>query len=244
LKAVVLAAGKGTRLATVDPGLPKVLHRIGERPCIEYILAGMAKYGIDRVLLVIGYRGDLIQEAIGCGSHLGLAVEYAEQDMSRYGTGAAVQMAEPFAGGEPFLFSFGDILVYPRNYQYLCDAYGSTGCPTIGVNWTEDPKDGAAVYVDDENRVLDIIEKPEPGTSATHWNQAGVSVFTAGIFDYLRDLKPSARGEYELTHAVQRMLAAGERVLAYPLEGYWQDIGSPEDLARVQAMAERGMLGL
>ena len=242
MKGLILAAGRGTRLKAVDPDLPKVLHQIGGRTCLERILLGMGAVGINAVGIVIGYQGDRIRETIGSGEHLGLEITYVEQDLKRYGTGAAVWTAQPFWQGDSILFSFGDILVHPENYQALVDKYGDGGEPILGVNWVEDPTAGSAVYLDSQDHVKEIIEKPTPGTSETHWNSAGTAVLTPNLLAKLEHLAPSARGEYELTHAYREYLATGGTLWSHRITGYWQDIGRPEDLARVRTMAEQGEL--
>lgn len=242
LKALILAAGRGTRLQAVDPQLPKVLHKVGETSCLERILLGMQAAGITEAAVVIGFQGDLIREAIGDGGHLGLRVQYVEQDLRRYGTGAAIWTARSYLAGQSFLFSFGDILVHPENYRALRDTHQSEGTPVLGVNWVEDPAAGAAVYLDDQDCIEQIVEKPEPGTANTHWNSSGVALLTDGLVRHLEHLQPSARGEYELTHGYQAYLRSGRTMKAHRITGYWQDIGRPEDLARVQAMAAKGEL--
>ncbi len=242
MKALILAAGRGTRLQAVNPQLPKVLHAVGGTSCLERILRGMQAAGVTEAAVVIGFQGEQIQEAIGDGSGFGLAVHYVEQDLQRYGTGAAIWTARDFLNEEAFLFSFGDILVHPGNYLSLTAIHSQLRMPVLGVNWVADPTAGAAVYLDEQDYVQEIVEKPPPGTATTNWNSSGVALLNGNLMHYLADLQPSARGEYELTHGYQAYLKAGHAVKAHRITGYWQDIGRPEDLARVRTMAERGEL--
>ncbi len=104
----------------------------------------------------------------------------------------------------------------------------------LAVKAVDDPWQGAAVYVD-RGRITQIIEKPPQGTSKTPWNSAGFYCFRPEIFKYLAALKPSIRNEYELTSAIDAMLADGLLLRISPIEGDWRDVGRPEDLAAVNS---------
>src|SRR5207249_3223494 len=95
---------------------------------------------------------------------------------------------------------------------------------------------GGAVYVDGDHRIERIVEKPPRGTAKTHWNNAGIAVFRATVFDYAAAVKPSSRGEYEVPDAISAMLADGLAVYAFPLQGFWSDVGTPEDLMRAEEL--------
>ncbi|HZO52815.1 MAG TPA: sugar phosphate nucleotidyltransferase, partial [Bryobacteraceae bacterium] len=105
----------------------------------------------------------------------------------------------------------------------------------LAAKWVDDPWQGAAIYERD-GVVERVIEKPARGTSTTHWNSAGTYMFRASIFDELVRIPRSVRGEYELTTAIQQLLAAGSRVLLHGLAGVWRDVGRPEDLGAAQEM--------
>jgi dTDP-glucose pyrophosphorylase len=105
----------------------------------------------------------------------------------------------------------------------------------VAVKAVDDPWQGAAVY-EDHGRVQRIIEKPAKGTSTTQWNSAGFYVLRPVIFDYLARLKPSPRNEYELTSAIEAMLADGLDLRTSPVQGNWRDVGRPEDLAAINAL--------
>jgi glucose-1-phosphate thymidylyltransferase len=107
----------------------------------------------------------------------------------------------------------------------------------LSVNATDDPWQGAAVYVDEGWKVTGLVEKPPPGSSRTPWNNAGIFVCRPVVLQYAQRLPPSARGEYELPQAFAAMIADGREVRAYPLRGFWSDLGRPEDLA----VAERAL---
>ena len=132
--------------------------------------------------------------------------------------------------------TYGDILVPGHNYTGMLQVFEETKCGVvISVNWVQDPYRGAAVYLGSDSQVVRIEEKPPKGTATTNWNNAGIYVFDPVIFEYTARLTPSARGEYELPDAIQAMLSDGLDARGYPLDGFWTDIGTPED---VKAAAE------
>ena len=234
MKGILLAAGKGTRMLPLTQRRPKPLVPVCDRPIIEHILIGARDAGIDEVCLVVGYKGEMLQERLGNGSGLGMHIEYVWQEVPG-GTGAATLLAEDFAGGEPFFLGWGDILVAPRNYAAIVRAFSDPVAQAVlGANVVDDPWEGAAVYVAD-GFVEKIIEKPAPGTSTTHYNNAGLFIFQPDLFDRLRNCRPSARGEIEVPDAIQAMLADGVRLRGVEIEGYWSDVARPRDALRMSA---------
>lgn len=229
MKGVVLAAGKGTRMLPLTARRPKPLVPVLDRPMIEHILLGARDAGVDHIAIVVSYLGDMIREALGNGSRLGLRLEYIDQGEAR-GTGHAALMCESFVGDEPFFMSWGDIIVPARNYRKVISAFvpGKTDA-VLSLNWVEDPYEGAAVYVKD-GHVEGIEEKPPKGTATTHFNNAGLFVYTPAFFARLRKLTPSSRGEIELPDAVQGMIRDGERIAAVEIEGYWSDVARPSSV--------------
>ena len=231
---VILAAGKGTRLQEMGENLPKALLPIGEKTCLEHIILGMKDAGIQRFAVIIGHLGEMIQERYGQGETLGVEINYVKQDLSAYGTGRAVLLARELAGNDPLMVSYGDILIEPSNYQAMVDLALQEQTTVSSANWIDDPSAGAAVYFSDEGYLEKLVEKPPKGTSKTNWNNAGVYVFQPLIFDYLAKLSKSPRGEYELSEALRQMVASGVPVKVHKITGFWQDIGTPEDVAAIR----------
>jgi NDP-sugar pyrophosphorylase family protein len=235
MKGVILAAGEGTRMRPLTHRRPKPLVPVVNRPMIEHVIAGAKAAGVDELLVVVGFRAEQIEAALGDGSRLGLRLHYAVQ-REQNGTGAAALLAEDFLAGEPFFLSFGDIVTPPDNYPPLAEDF-CTHHPaaTITLNWMDDPYEGAAVYETDG--VVDrIIEKPPKGVSTTHWNNAGIFVFGPVIFDAIRATPMSQRGEYELPQAIHTLIAQGETVRAVPLEGFRSDMARPSELLVVDPL--------
>lgn len=233
-KAVVLAAGKGTRMAELTRTCPKPLLPVAGRPILHHVLERLGSAGVEDVALVIGYQGDQIRESLRDNP---LRIHFIEQELVN-GTGSAALLAREFAAADPFLLTFGDILSTPEDYVGMAAALTPGASAVLGVQWAEDPCRGAAVYEQD-GRVLRIVEKPAPGTSTTHWNSAGLYAFGCDVFEELSRIPLSPRGEYELTSAVELLLAHGREVRMYAVSGIWLDVGRPEDLATAETLLQR-----
>jgi dTDP-glucose pyrophosphorylase len=234
-KGVILAAGQGTRLRPLTERTPKPLIEIGGRPFLAYLLERFRHAGCEEVLLVIGHLGDQIVRR--CGEKaFSMRLRYAWQLIPE-GTAKALLLAEEFVGDEPFLMSWGDIVAAPENYTALWERYEQGDCAMVmSVNWMDDVSAGADVTLDGE-RVVDIVEKP-PSPKAG-WNQAGIFVIAPRIFPYLRQVRPSPRGEYEFTDAVRLMVQAGEKVVALPVQGYRYELGNWEQLRALEQVAHQ-----
>ena len=232
-KAVLLAAGRGTRLGALTVNTPKPLLRVGGRPIIAHILHGLRAAGVEEATIVTGHLADLLESELGDGEATGLDLRYARQDQPD-GTARALNLARDWVGEDQFFFGWGDILVRPENYRNII-RLAPTADAVIAVNSVDDPWAGGAVYVDGSNVVQRIVEKPPKGASTTNWNNAGFGVLGPTIWPEVDRLQPSARGEYELPQAIAALVESGARVIAVPVEGDWFDIGTPEDLARARA---------
>jgi len=229
-KAVILAAGRGTRMGGMTEEIPKPMLPVRGRPMLEHILERLAEVGARRFFLVVGYQYQTIEKHF---SKWPLPVEICVQDPVD-GTGSAALLARTFTSGRPFLLTYGDILCNAAEFRRCSDVLRQNPgvAAAIAVNAVDDPWQGAAVY-EEQGRIQRIIEKPPKGTSTTHWNNAGFYAFQPVVFNYLDRLRPSPRGEYELTSAFEMMLNDGLDLRISPVEGNWRDVGRPEDLAAV-----------
>jgi len=199
---------------------------------IEHIVLGAAAAGVTDLLIVVGYRGEMVRESLGAGDRFGISIEYIVQERPT-GTGDAALLAEPFIEGQPFFLSWGDIIVSPRNYRNLRHAWEEQRPDLLlTVNWVPDPYEGAAVYVED-GRVTSIIEKPPKGASTTNYNNAGIFVLPPQVMEVAGTVPLSQRGEHELPDAIQSLLASGAVVGALPIEGCWSDVARPAEVVRL-----------
>lgn len=233
--AAVLAAGRGTRMKGLTEDIPKPLLPVAGKPLLEHILEMLRGAGIERFAIVTGYLAEKIERRFGDGSRLGVEISYHRQEV-RDGTARALLLTRDAIGVNPFVLAWGDILTERTNYPAMVRRFDETAADgLLAVNWTDDPFRGAAVYVDGDGRIEKIVEKPPKGTATTNWNNAGIGVFAPMLFDYAANVRKSPRGEYELPDAIAAMIADRQRVYSFPLEGYWSDVGTPEDLAAAEA---------
>lgn len=203
-------------------------------PVLEQILRCLKSVGLQEFLFVVGYRREAIQSHFNDGSEWGVSVRYAAQERPN-GTGAALLHGKEFCRDQPFLASYGDILTDPRHYVGLLRNFDSSPCAAvIGIN-PMDPSMGAAVF-HENGRLLGVKEKPKPGEPTSDWNVAGVSVYSSAIWPELEALKPSARGEYEITDAISGLIHSGQEVRVEELRGFWSDVGTLEALHEAERM--------
>ncbi|PYK29811.1 MAG: nucleotidyl transferase [Verrucomicrobia bacterium] len=232
-KAVILAAGKGTRMRELTADLPKPMIEVRGKPVLQYIVEGLRDAGVRKFLIVVGYRADVVQNFFGNGSRFKIDIEYTTQE-KQDGTGRVVDLAKDFVANAPFVLAYGDILVDPTNYKRLIDLADNVEA-TISVTRGEDVSKGGAVFVNEQMKLVDLREKPKPGEPTSPWYNAGLYAFRASIFDFTAKLKPSPRGEYELTDAIRELAQSGNKVQALELTGDWADVRDPEILARLNA---------
>ncbi|MDF1657119.1 MAG: sugar phosphate nucleotidyltransferase [Verrucomicrobiales bacterium] len=225
-KAVILAAGRGTRMKELTDDIPKPMMKIKGTPILESIVTGLVSNGVSDVLIVVGYRKEVIIDHFGTGEKFGCKVSYIEQ-IVQDGTGRVVELAKDFAGDDPFILSYGDILVPAEAYAPLVEFRDVDGKLTVKID--EDVRKGGAVFIED-GRVTNLIEKPREDQPTSPYYNAGIYVFSPVIFDYTAQLKLSPRGEYELTDAIAAQVKDGLRIAAVELEGEWADVRDPEVL--------------
>lgn len=229
-KAVLLAAGKGTRMRELTAELPKPMIAVRGKPILQHIVEGLSAAGVTKILIVVGYRADVVQSFFGDGSQYGVAIEYVTQ-IVQDGTGRVVDLAKDFAGDDPFILSYGDILIDPTNYQTLATLGDAEGLVSVKRDEEEMAK-GGCVVVNDRFELTDLIEKPN-GPAPSPWYNAGVYTFRPSIFEFTARLEKSPRGEYELTDAIRALAVSGNIVRAIELTGEWADVRDPEILAEL-----------
>ena len=236
-RAVVLAAGRGRRMRELTESIPKPMVKVRGKPVLQFIVEGLVHSGIKELLIIVGYRKEVVRNHFQDGARFGIQIRYAEQ-IVQDGTGRVVGLAQPFCGDDPFLLSYGDILVDPAYYPRLCDLKDAE--MSIAVRRSNEVFKGGAVYLNDRFELTDLREKPKPDETATPWYNAGIYVFRASIFDYVAQLEKSPRGEYELTDAIRAMSLGGKRVQAVEIAGDWADVRDPEVLAELNQNLESG----
>lgn len=240
MKGVVLSAGLGKRLRPLTNDIPKGLIPILGKPILEYILLGFKYAGIRDVGIVIGYLGEKIKEYFKDGKSLNLNISYIIQE-NQTGTGSAVLIAKNFVEDEPFMLSWGDVIIDIDNYMNIKNTFEKDPCDAfIGLNYEKDLSLGGAVFLERKNdklRVKDIIEKPK-GKVDTNWNQTGVFILKPIIFKYLEKITPSERGEYEFTSAIKLMLEENLDIRPFFIKGFHLEIGTLNQIEKADGFKD------
>jgi len=243
VKAVILAAGKGTRMRELTNALPKPMLKVQGKPILEHILDGLKAAGIREAFIVAGYRADTIESFFGAGERLGMKIAYGRQ-VVQDGTGKAPELARAFVGDDAFLLTYGDILVAPETYAQMIQRFGEGKFSgVITVTPGEDVTKGGLNIFDRDFCLMRLLEKPSADELAklrkehlldTIWYNAGIYIFRPVLFEFTRGLQKSPRGEYELTDAVNQMAQAGHKIAGLRIPGRWVDVRDPEVLAGLE----------
>ncbi len=229
MKAVILAAGKGTRMREITDSIPKPMVEVGGRPMLWRVLTALRGAGVGEAAVIVGYMADSIRSYFGDGETVGVRLSYFVQEVQN-GTGKAAEPAREFLSDGPFFFSFGDILTDPSVYSGMSDDFASSATDLLlAVREVDDPSRFGAVATDG-GHITSIVEKPAPGTEPSNWVNAGIFIARPSLFDYTSRLELSPRGEYEIPDALRMMIADGLTVRAYEVAADWRDVGTPEDL--------------
>ena len=224
MKAVVLVAGKGTRMEPLTSGCPKVMLQVANKPILEHILNSAIEAGIEGFVFITGYLEEQIKEYFGDGSKWGVSIEYVQQK-EQLGTANAIGCAKGYVDGA-FLVLNGDMLIGKEDLKALVSR---TEEAVICVKEVENPSD-FGVLETENNRVVRIIEKPK--NPPTNLANAGIYLFRESVFDFIDRTQASVRNEFEITDSIQMLIDSGAAVGYSPLEGRWIDIGYPWDLLK------------
>jgi UDP-N-acetylglucosamine diphosphorylase/glucosamine-1-phosphate N-acetyltransferase len=237
MKAVILAAGEGTRLQPITSTRPKHLIKVGGRPILEHCLNAVKTSGIEEALIVIHYMGDTIRQYFGDGKKFGLKIEYVEQK-TMLGTGNAVSLVEPHVKDD-FLMVYGDLLFSAEVVKNVIDLHEKEKpAATMAVVPVENPEDYGIVELENEKHVKQVVEKPNRKEAPSNLANAGIYVFSTEIFDKIKETSASARGEWEITDAISQLSKEKKTVLAVKIsQDDWIDIGRPWDLLEANRWA-------
>jgi NDP-sugar pyrophosphorylase family protein len=228
MRAVILAGGKGSRLAPYTKVLPKPLMPIGEdMPILEVLLRQLKRHGVDEVTLAVGYSASLLRAFFQDGRRLGLAIDYSFEDQPLGTAGPLALIAPP---REPFLVTNGDVLTTLDFSALLRRHRSSQAIATIASHVKEVRIDLGVIQTSRNQQILGYIEKPTYNFLVS----MGIYVFEPHVLSYIK------RGErLDFPDLVLRMIQAGEPILSYPFEGYWMDLGRVQDYEQAVADFER-----
>ena len=225
LKGLILSGGKGTRLRPITHTSAKQLVPVANKPVLFYGIQAMADAGIEQVGIIIAPEtGDEIRAAAGDGSAFGVQLTYIVQDEPA-GLAHAVLTAEPFLGDSPFVMYLGDNLLQGGISELVRAFHANAPEALILLTPVPDPEHYGVAELHDGS-VVRLVEKPaQPKTDLA---LVGVYMFRASVHDAARAIEPSARGELEITDAIQHLVDSGLRVEPHIVDGWWKDTGRLE----------------
>jgi glucose-1-phosphate thymidylyltransferase len=232
MRALVLSGGSGTRLRPLTHTSAKQLVPVANKPVLFYGLEAIAEAGITEVGIVVGVdaAAEEIKEAVGDGSQFGLEVTFIPQDAPR-GLAHAVLIAREFLGDEDFVMYLGDNFIV-GGIKSLVDEF-RTERPDAQVLLTKVPNPTAfgVAELNADGKVVGFEEKPKQPKSDLIL--VGVYIFTPAVHEAVRSIKPSARNELEITHAIQWLIDQGLDLRSTVISGYWKDTGNVVDMLEV-----------
>ncbi|HET9730456.1 MAG TPA: glucose-1-phosphate thymidylyltransferase [Acidimicrobiia bacterium] len=246
MKGLILAGGAGTRLRPITHTSAKQLVPLANKPILFYVVEQMATAGIKNIGMIVGDSADEIEAAVGDGSALGVKVTYIRQ-VEPLGLAHCVLIAEDFLGTDDFVMYLGDNMLEQdlksfvdrfeaeRSRQLqLDDPHAISPVAQILLAHVDDPRQFGVVELDAMDRVIRLIEKPvDPPSDLA---LVGVYIFDKTVHEAVRAIKPSSRGELEITDAIQWLLEQGHRLNQEILDGWWIDTGKKDPLLLCNAL--------
>ena len=234
MKGVVLAGGTGSRLRPITFSMAKQLVPVANKPIIEYGLEDLAEAGISEVGIIISPEtGDAVRDAVGDGSRLGLEISYIVQDQP-LGLAHALKTALPFVDGDDCLMYLGDNLVKDGVADVVRDFEDHRPNCQILLSPVEDPSAFGVADLAEDGTIVRLVEKPTVPPSDLAL--VGVYLFDTSISEAVDAIEPSARGELEITDAIQYLIEHGRQVRASVVSDWWKDTGTKEDLLHAQEL--------
>lgn len=227
MKGLVLSGGRGSRLRPLTYTGAKQLVPIANKPVLFYAIEQLVETGIDDITVVVSPEtGDQVRAAAGDGSRFSADIRYVEQPVP-HGIADAIALAEPAIGGAPFITFLGDNFLTGGIVSHARAFLESGAHAGVLLKQVSDASSFGVAEFDGE-RLARVVEKPlQPASDLAI---IGIYLFTSRVFEAIRQLRPSARGELEITDTIQRLLDEGADVRADVVQGEWVDTGKHDDL--------------
>ncbi len=239
MKAMILAAGLGTRLRPLTNSIPKPLLPVAGRPLIVWNLLLLKRYGVTDVIINLHYLGHQIEQVLGDGAWLGMRLSYSQEPLI-LGTGGGIKQAEPYFQGQPVLIMNADTLLDLDLGDVMRAHQRHRPLVTMVLRADAEAEAWGPVDVDKDDRVLRINKQGMAGPSAAAtYMFAGVHLLDPRILADVPEGQASS-----IIEPYVRALARGETIRGFRMDGYWSDIGTPERYAQAQQDAKDGRIDL
>ncbi len=225
MKAVILAAGKATRLRPVTLTMPKALVPVANKTLIGYAIDVLKRAGFTDIGIVVNDLDSPIPQTLKDGAGMGVHLQYILQEQ-QLGLAHAIGLCQPFVGDDPFCVFLGDNIFQDKMTELFSRFLESDAQSAIALGEVSDPTRFGIAELNADGSIARVVEKPkEPKSNLAI---AGVYLFRKSIFDAISRIKPSWRNELEITDAIQTLVNDGQRVDSYTLKGWWIDAGKPD----------------
>lgn len=227
MKALILAGGSGTRLRPITHTSAKQLIPVANKPVLFYGIEQLRDAGVTDLGIILGETAAEVRAAVGDGSSLGVSVTYIEQS-APLGLAHAVLVARDFLGNDDFVMLLGDNFLLGGVVEVVSHFEGSDADVQLLLTEVAEPQFYGVAVLDDDGRVSRLVEKPvDPPSNLAI---VGVYMFRPVIHEAVRAISPSARGELEITDAIEYLISQGATVRSRMVSGYWKDTGRLQDL--------------
>lgn len=233
MKGLILSGGKGTRLYPLTYTNAKQLIPVANKPVLVRVIESIRDAGVEEIGIVIGQTGPQIQEVVGDGSRYGVKLTYIPQE-SPDGLAHAVKISRDFLGDERFVMFLGDNVIEGGINQLISDFANSDWNSQIVLKEVENASAYGVAKLRPDGSIEQLIEKPKNPPS--NLALVGIYMFDPHIWEAVNAIKPSPRGEYEITDAIQWLIDAGHRVYPHVHKGWWIDTGKPTDMLEANSL--------
>ncbi len=227
MKGLILSGGKGTRLYPLTYTRAKQLIPVANKPVLVRVIEAIRDAGVCEIGMVVGHTAPEIQDALGDGSRWGVSLSYIPQN-SPDGLAHAVKISRDFLADEPFVMFLGDNVIQGGISQLIRDFADKAWNSQIVLKEVENASAYGVAQLRPDGSIERLIEKPDVPPS--NLALVGIYMFDHHVFDAVDAIRPSARGEYEITDAIQWLIDQGHTVYPHIHRGWWIDTGKPTDM--------------
>lgn len=234
MKGLILHGGSGTRLRPLTYSGPKQLIPVANKPVSQYALEDMISCGVDDVAIILGQTyPELVREHYGNGSKFGVRITYFDQEKPG-GIAQAIGLCEEFIAKDDFVVYLGDNMLQHGVAEFSTKFLTGHFDAMVLLKEVDNPSVFGVAELDANGRLVRVVEKPKEPPS--HYAVVGVYFFRPSVFDSIKSLKPSWRGELEVTDAIQSLIDRGLSVGHSVVDGWWFDTGKKDDILKVNAL--------